>query len=111
METLTDILGRVLSTEHGCETPGLSPEEWEQLKAGSFNEAAGDLDQVDGYQCARCKNKGVIMAAKQLESGLWTNVVKDCKCMKVRRTIRAMHRSGLRNVIRDLTFEIGRAHV
>ncbi len=104
MEALTDILGRVLSTGHGSDLPELSPEEWARLKASSFNESVGDLDQVDGYQCAKCKNKGVIMVAR-MDSGLWTTVVKDCKCMKVRRTIRAMHRSGLRNVVRDLTFE------
>lgn len=104
MEALTDILGRVLSTGHGSDLPELSPEEWARLKASSFNESVGDLDQVDGYQCAKCKNKGVIMVAR-MDSGLWTTVVKDCKCMRVRRTIRAMHRSGLKNVIREMTFD------
>lgn len=104
MEALTDILQRVLSTGHGCDFPELSPEEWERMKARCFNETAGDLDKVDGYQCAKCKNKGVIMVAR-MDSGLWTTAMRDCKCMKVRRTIRAMHRSGLQNVIRDLTFD------
>lgn len=103
MEQLQAVLKR-LNMARGCNVqPRRTPEEIEQARADNFNRSPGDLNEVDGYDCQVCHNKGVIMLVVA-PSGRWSTATKDCKCMKTRKTIRQMQRSGLKNVIRDLTF-------
>lgn len=83
----------------------LSPEEREKFRVDSFNEAAGNLHEEDGYKCKACRNKGLIMRAVQQDDGIWNSVSRECKCMSVRRTIKRMKRSGLKNIISDYTFD------
>lgn len=104
MEQLKVVLKR-LNMARGCNVqPRRTPEEIEQARADNFNQSPGDLNEVDGYDCQVCHNKGVIMLVVA-PGGRWSTATKDCKCMKTRKTIRQMQRSGLKNVIRDLTFE------
>lgn len=104
MEQLKMVLKR-LNMARGCNVqPRRTPEEIEQARADNFNQSPGDLNEVDGYDCQVCHNKGVIMLVVA-PGGRWSTATKDCKCMKTRKTIRQMQRSGLKNVIRDLTFE------
>ena len=104
MEQLQAVLTR-LNMARGCNAAAQrrTPEEIEQARADNFNQSPGDLNEVDGYDCQVCHNKGVIMLVVA-PSGRWSTATKDCKCMKTRKTIRQMQRSGLKNVIRDLTF-------
>nr|DAW26838.1 MAG TPA: replicative helicase [Caudoviricetes sp.] len=103
MEQLKMVLKR-LNMARGCNVqPRRTPEEIEQARADNFNQSPGDLNEVDGYDCQVCHNKGVIMLVVA-PGGRWSTATKDCKCMKTRKTIRQMQRSGLKNVIRDLTF-------
>lgn len=103
MEQLKVVLKR-LNMARGCNVqPRRTPEEIEQARADNFNQSPGDLNEVDGYDCQVCHNKGVIMLVVA-PGGRWSTATKDCKCMKTRKTIRQMQRSGLKNVIRDLTF-------
>ena len=103
MEQLQAVLKR-LNMARGCNVqPRRTPEEIEQARADNFNRSPGDLNEFDGYDCPVCHNKGVIMLVVA-PSGRWSTATKDCKCMKTRKTIRQMRRSGLKNVIRDLTF-------
>lgn len=103
MEQLQAVLKR-LNMARGCNVqPRRTPEEIEQARADNFNRSPGDLNEVDGYDCQVCHNKGVIMLVVA-PSGRWSTATKDCRCMKTRKTIRQMQRSGLKNVIRDLTF-------
>lgn len=103
MEQLQAVLKR-LNMARGCNVqPRRTPEEIEQARADNFNRSPGDLNEFDGYDCPVCHNKGVIMLVVA-PSGRWSTATKDCKCMKTRKTIRQMQRSGLKNVIRDLTF-------
>ena len=105
MEQLQAVLTR-LNMARGCNVqPRRTPEEIERTRADNFNRSAGDLNEVDGYDCQVCHNKGVIMRAAEAPGGRWSTATSDCKCMKTRKTIRQMQRSGLKNVIRDLTFE------
>lgn len=83
----------------------LTPEEREKLGAEAFNSSEGSLNQADGYNCDICHNKGMIMRAYQLENGTWSTVCRDCKCMTIRKTISRMHKSGLKNIIKDYTFD------
>lgn len=80
-------------------------EEMERFRADSFNQSSGTLDEEDGYHCNVCKNKGMIFRPAQGTNGNWTLVSRECQCMTVRRTIKRMKRSGLKNIIKDYTFD------
>lgn len=75
----------------------MSPEEYAQSRVDAYNENVGHLE---GYDCPICKNKGDIMF---LRNGYET--IKECKCMSVRRTIRRIENSGLKDLMKDYTFE------
>lgn len=75
-----------------------------QIRVDGYNESAGDMDQVDGYQCNLCKNKGHVMYLID-ENGVPTEWSRPCKCMTARTAIRRMRRSGLGNVIKEKTFD------
>lgn len=83
----------------------LTQEEREKRNAESFNLSSGNLNEDDDYNCDICHNKGLIMRAYQMESGIWSTTCRDCKCMKIRTTIRKMKKSGLKNIINDYTFQ------
>lgn len=80
-----------------------SEEEFCKLKCKGYNDLPGDLHKHDGYNCEKCNNKGLIAEPRML-NGHWTEVSVDCECRKIRRTIRRLNRSGLKNIIRDYTF-------
>lgn len=101
MEQAQEVIARILSTGHTSKPP--EPGVMEQMKAKSANDAYGELDKQDGYNCPICRNKGYIMRAVS-EDGEWRLVSTDCKCQKTRRSLRRMQRSGLKNIIRDYTF-------
>lgn len=83
----------------------MTARELELSKSDGYNATEGHLDEQDGYKCAICRNKGNVMRIVEVRDGIWTTTVKDCKCMKIRRTIRKMQRSGLKNIIKDYTFD------
>ena len=101
MDRIQDLLGKFM----GQSSDPLSPEEMEKFRVSSFNEAEGNLHEEDDYHCKICRNKGLIMRAVQEENGMWNSVSRECKCMGVRRTIKRMKRSGLKNIIKDYTFD------
>ena len=82
----------------------LTPQERMERKVERENAKEGNLHLYDGYQCAKCKNKGVILIAKEYD-GLWQDTQKDCECMKIRRNIMNLKKSGLENVVRDFRFD------
>ena len=111
MERLTEIMQ--LSARSGVELGSDNETEEErlerskkacQLRCDSANRAEGNLNEYDGYNCEICKNKGYIIVPE-----LYLNTYSDkqvtCKCARIRRTIRALNRSGLANVVQDYTFE------
>ena len=81
----------------------MTQEERERLHAENFNASPGNLNEADGYNCDKCRNKGLIMRAYE-HNGIWTTVCSECECMKIRTTIKRMQRSGLKNIIKDYTF-------
>ena len=101
MERIENLLGRFM----GQSSDPISPEEMEKFRVDSFNESEGNLHEEDDYECKFCRNKGLIMRAVQQENGIWNSVSRECKCMTVRRTIKRMKRSGLKNIIKDYTFD------
>ena len=75
------------------------------------NEEPGDLHTHDGYNCKACLNRGFIWDFEErgpyVEGGepVYTEVTRECACMKVRANIRRMKNSGLEPIIKKCTFE------
>lgn len=69
-----------------------------KMKAQTVNSIPGSLT---GYDCPKCMNRGNVAEPK--ENGGIT--FRDCDCMRIRRCIWEMERSGLKNIIREKTFE------
>lgn len=76
----------------------LHPNEMALRKAELYNETAGGMSGVD---CPVCKNKGNVMRAD--ESGKLC--VVECECMTQRRSVWAIERSGLGNLLERYTIE------
>lgn len=96
--SLNEIIEK-LRTENSIEID-MTPEEYRQQKIDWYNESEGTLNQIDGYNCTLCKNKGYI--AKLDDNG--NEVHKECKCQKIRETLRRARESGLGDIITDYTF-------
>lgn len=74
------------------------PVAYGKIKADSYNQTEGDLTSMD---CKKCLNRGRIAHPK--DDG---NVAfAECDCMRVRRSIWKMEKSGLKNVIKEMTFD------
>lgn len=78
-----------------------SPEALKQMQVDAYNEIEGNLNEIDGYNCSACKNKGFI--ARIDEEGY--EVHRPCKCTKVRETLLKARRSGLGNILSSFTFD------
>ena len=95
MKNLEDLLGSV-----NAPMVKLTPEEYEQRKLDLYNQSEGNLNEVDGYNCDICHNKGFI--ARLDENGC--EVYKECQCKKTRATLKRAKRSGLGDIITEYTF-------
>lgn len=69
----------------------MNDDEWRQYRAISYNLSSGTLT---GYDCEECKNKGDIMVIKDN-----TEFLAGCKCLNIRKTLRALQESGLGNLL------------
>lgn len=72
-----------------------------QTIADNFNKTVGNLNNDDGYDCDICKNKGCIMYITE-DNTLYQ---RDCKCKKIRNILFKARRSGLGNILSDMTFD------
>lgn len=83
-----------------------TPEQRAQRRTEDYNAMAGNLNQEDGYDCPICKNKGHVAYLGEKDAfGHPTEYFKPCKCCKVRNAIRRLNRSGLKNAVKELTFD------
>jgi len=83
----------------------MTPKEREQFKVDGFNEGEGTRNLDDGYDCRICKNKGIIAELRELPAGIYSHTYVVCKCEETRRSIMRMKRSGLKDIIKDYTFD------
>lgn len=83
----------------------LSPRAFREMQVDAMNEAEGHLHERDGYNCAKCKNKGYIFRLEETDRGTFREYAEDCRCAEVRRSILRMQKSGLRSLIRECSFE------
>lgn len=83
----------------------LSPREYEQFKVDGLNETAGNKNKEDGYECRICKNKGFVAKLVDNGDGTYSHCFAECRCAETRRSIMRMKRSGLKDIIKDYTFD------
>ena len=85
--------------------PPTSFDPWalEKARAESFNAEALPPDET-GWDCPICKNRGRIYEVQPLPDGSPHHVIRTCKCMETRATIRRMQESGLEKIISDNLF-------
>lgn len=95
---LNEILEK-LSQMHDVRTD-LTVEEMTKEKVNLYNSIVGNLNEVDGYNCDICKNKGFIAEYKD-----GNEVHIYCKCQKTRETLRRAKRSGLGDILSNFTFD------
>lgn len=89
----------------GCKP--LSAEEREQHRADAYNASTGDLNEMDGYNCDKCKNKGYVAVVIYNDLyNYYAEALQPCKCMKVRSAINRLARSGLQAVVKKYTFDL-----
>ena len=82
----------------------VTPKEFMEFKTECLNNEAGDRDKEDGYNCPLCRNKGYIVKVV-VADGYYTQRFADCKCVETRNSIMRMKRSGLKDIIKDYTFD------
>jgi DNA replication protein DnaC len=105
MEQVKDLLTASLEgSAHGYKP--LSQKEQAQIEADMYNKEVGKLNEIDGYDCKLCNNRGFITElAKNERFGYYYTKRIYCKCQKVRSAIRRLKASGLQNFVKDYTFE------
>lgn len=103
MRSIEDILQR-LQEKHGKVEP-LTAEEYEERQCEWANNNVGNLNENDGYNCDKCKNKGLIYFLQKSEFTQRREMaVRNCECMRIRSTLQRAKASGLNNILSDYTF-------
>lgn len=82
----------------GLSAQSFDPMALAKMKADTINGTPGNLT---GYDCHKCMNRGNIAIPKE-DGGV---SFRDCDCMRIRRCVWEMEKSGLKNIIREKTFE------
>lgn len=103
MDRLQEILARLGNMDTTFEK--MTPREYEQFKVDGLNATEGNRNEEDGYNCNVCKNKGYVIKLVEWEDGSFHQVCTDCKCAEIRNSIMRMKRSGLKDIIKDYTFD------
>jgi DNA replication protein DnaC len=75
----------------------MSSEEWLQHKVDLYNAKDGELT---GYDCPKCLNKG-----HRLEVRNGSETYIECSCLEIRRNLRLIEESGIKNMMDDYTFD------
>lgn len=73
--------------------------DYEQYRVDLYNKTKGSLE---GYDCPECNNRGDF---GKLDEDNLVMVSIPCRCMKIRKSLRAIEKSGLSSVMQKLTFE------
>ena len=89
---------RMNLSRFGQSAPQYDPTAFGKMKADTINRTPGELS---GYDCPKCLNRGNIAIPKD-DGGI---SVRECDCMKIRRCVWEMEKSGLENIIREKTFD------
>lgn len=96
--------------EFMAEQPLISEDRKEMLKQSTMrqcetlNRTLGKLNLNDGYDCEECLNRGFTYKPKEI-GGYYDIVAKECKCEKIRRSIRNIKKSGLETILNEFSFD------
>lgn len=82
----------------GLSGQSYNPTAFARMKADTINGTQGNLT---GFDCHKCRNRGNYAVPKE-DGGV---SFRDCDCMRIRRCVWEMEKSGLKNIIREKTFE------
>lgn len=105
MDSMTR-LGEILKKSGMATTfDKMTPKEREQFRVDSFNSGIGTRNEEDGYNCDRCRNKAIIARLVENPNGTYSHFFSECKCEEIRRSILRMKKSGLKDIIKDYTFD------
>lgn len=81
--------------------------QWERQRAESdvfnYNAEVGKENQIDGYHCEICNDRGMIAELVDDDYGCRA-VYKQCRCRAIRTFIRKAKKSGLVDVMKKYTF-------
>lgn len=75
------------------------PKAHSQMQADTLNQLA---EPANGWDCPHCRNKGYIAHPKENGFGIYT---VECTCYAIRKSLRLMKESGLRNLRERYTFD------
>jgi DNA replication protein DnaC len=100
-----DRLQAILTRFGSDTTSDFDPKAWEQFKVDDWNNTPGNRHEEDGFNCPICKNKGSIAKLLDYGNGTYSHCFADCKCVETRNSIMRMKRSGLKDIIKDYTFD------
>lgn len=79
-----------------------------QYRVEAFNSSIGELDKADGYDCPKCKNRGVVAVltarTSYQQAGQAMEIVQ-CSCQKIRAGIMRMKKSGLEHLLKRYRLE------
>lgn len=76
-----------------------SPESFIEKQCRWDNERVGDLDKQDGYNCKICRNKGYTAVVSD-KYGYEEIIHISCECQKIRKSIKIMQKSGLKDSLK-----------
>lgn len=105
MEAFQNVMERV-QTRSGTNNPyaGMSWLDIQKLKCEEYNKSKGFQGEIDGYDCKKCLNRGDF-AEMRFTNNDWYEIHPVCSCMAIRKTILRLLKSGLKNIIKDYTFD------
>lgn len=103
MEQLKNLMPSEMLVQSYKSKP-LTPEERAKQRCEIMNNDKGNLHEFDGYDCPLCNNRGGHFEARE-QGGYWYEVMTPCKCDKIRRAIRRLKKSGLKDVVKKYTFD------
>jgi DNA replication protein DnaC len=79
--------------------PPISNSEWLIQQLEWEKNRQGNLDWEDNYNCEECKNRGYLPF---IDNENETIYYKECKCMKIRKSIKILKASGLEGSIKSI---------
>lgn len=86
-----EIRDKILSAiKHGAKMTGKQQIMWQIEQA---NNSIGNLNEIDGYNCEKCKNRGFIEKYNEVTG---TTYSAECECVKIRNNLSRLKNSNLR---------------
>lgn len=87
-------IGNILGKIPDAPAESASPDKYEQRQMDIRNATPGSLE---GYDCEKCLNRG----GSYVNGNTW----RECECMKIRKAVKLIEKSGLKPLIDRYTFD------